>query len=218
MAEADSIHPLVAGMAVVHETFTSSFNDAPAFIESTVGDDYRRELIADFYTNVLASLEGHHHGEEELVFPLLMERAPEHREVVDLGMEQHEQVLPLLEAVKTAIETWESKGDAGGPELVRALRCLNEALTPHHDYEEATIVPLVAEHVTPEEWYTLRAQTPEQFKGDKPWLILGLALEVVTPEQRVTYSENLSPQMREWWDTEGEPSFEKMIVEVRQTH
>jgi hypothetical protein len=40
------------------------------------GDEARRELIGNFYRNIIAFLYVHHHGEEELVFPLLHQRCP----------------------------------------------------------------------------------------------------------------------------------------------
>lgn len=136
MAEERSIHPYVSGMAAVHRIYSSSLDAAPDYIESARGDDTRRALIANFYANVLASLENHHVGEDELYFPLLTERAPEQLEVVNLGLEQHQQVLALLAAAQSGTAAWEVTGDSEGPELVRVLGSLNEALSAHCAYEE----------------------------------------------------------------------------------
>jgi hypothetical protein len=70
MAEKRSIHPDLSGMAAVHQIYRSSLDAAPDYIESARGDDQRRALIANLYTNVLASLENHHVGEDELYFSL----------------------------------------------------------------------------------------------------------------------------------------------------
>ena len=101
MAEERSIHSNDSGMAAVHRIYTSSLDAASDYIESARGDDTRRQLIANFYLNVLASPETHHVGEDELYFPLLIERAPEQREVVNLGIKQHQEVLALLAAAQT---------------------------------------------------------------------------------------------------------------------
>jgi hypothetical protein len=96
VAEANSIRPDTSDMAAVHQVFRSSLASAPVLIESAAGGEDRRTLIASYYTNVLAFLETHHDGEEELLFPLLIERAPQQKTDVDLAIEQHQEVLTLL--------------------------------------------------------------------------------------------------------------------------
>ena len=217
MADASSIHPYASGMAAVHRIYTSSFGSAPDYIESARGDDTRRALIANFYVNVLASLENHHVGEDELYFPLLIERAPEQAEVVNLGLEEHQQVLALGAAATAAIAAWESTGDSEGPKLLGALDALNKALSIHCDHEEATIVPLLMEHLSAEEWNLLPAHGAANFKGDKYWLIVGLRLECSSAEEQARVLDHMGPQTREWWDTVGKPSFNDMMAELRQT-
>jgi hypothetical protein len=218
MSETSTIRPDTSDMAAVHKVFRSSFASAPAFIESAAGDDHRRGLVANYYTNILAFLEVHHDGEEELLFPKLIERAPEQKGVVDGAIEQHEQVVTLLAASKTATATWESKGDTEGPELARTLESLDEALSAHLDHEEATVVPLAAEHLTVEEWGMLPGHAMASFTGDKIWLIMGLVRENFTPEQRAMMLEHMPPPARQMWETMGEASFNAMIAEVRQTN
>ncbi len=217
MTEAGSVQPDFTGMAAVHAIYRASMNSAPAYIGSAAEDDQRRALIASFYTNVLASLENHHVGEDELLFPLLVERAPEHADVINQGFEQHAQVLVLVAAAQAATKTWESHGDAAGPDLVRALGALDDALSLHCDQEEAAIVPLLTKHLSEEEMAALPAHGRTNFKGDKYWLIVGLRLEYSSPEEQARVLGHMSPPAREWWETEGMPSFNDMMAEVRQT-
>lgn len=130
MAEASSVHPWVSSMAAVHQIYRSSFDAAPGYVASARGNDKRRALIANFYSNVLASLVNHHVGEDELYFPLLIERASEaEAEVVNLGQEEHEQVRAMVAAATASIAAWESSGDAEGAGLVRVLGALNDSTT-----------------------------------------------------------------------------------------
>jgi len=216
MIESAPIPPDTSDMAAVHKVFRSSFASAPKFIESAAGDDDRRALIASYYANVLAFLDVHHDGEEELLFPLLIERAPDQREVVDRAIDQHREVVALLGSANDSIGAWEAKGDSEGPELVRTLRALDEALSAHLDHEEATIVPLATEHVSVEEWGMLPGHGMANFKGDKIWLILGLIRENFTPEQRAAMLEHMPPPARQMWESMGEASFNELIAEVRQ--
>jgi hypothetical protein len=216
VAEEHAIHPYASGMAAVHRIYLSSLDAADAYIESARGDGTRRALIASFYENVLASLANHHNGEDELYFPLLIERAPEQADVVHASLEQHQQVVALLEAAQAATATWEVAGDAGGRELLRVLGSLNEALSAHCVQEEETIVPLAAVHLSPDEWNRLPAHSAANFKGDKYWLIVGLRLECSSPDERASVLDHMAPQTRKWWETEGKPSFEDMMAEVRR--
>ena len=217
MTESMSTHPDTSDMAAVHKVFRSSLASAPVLVESAAGDDDRRALITSYYTNVLAFLEVHHDGEEELLFPLLIERAPKHRHAVDLAIEQHHEVVGLLGAAKAATVAWATKGDSEEPELVNTLGALDKALSAHLDQEEANIVPLATEHVTVEEWGMLPGHAMANFKGDKIWLIMGLIRENFTPEQRAMMLEHMPPPARQMWETMGEASFNDMIAEVRQT-
>lgn len=129
-------------MAMPHDSFRYSLASAPAMIHSATNDDVRRGLIADYFTNVLLVLEVHHHGEEELYFPLLVERFPEEREKVDLGAKQHHEVLSFVTAAMDAVTDWSAQGDTASVNLIAKLETLEEALDVHLEYEEKAIVPL----------------------------------------------------------------------------
>jgi len=201
-------------MAAMHEVFRSSLASAPALIGSAKGDDARRALIANYYANIFAFLEDHHGAEEDHIFPLLIERAPQERSTVEHSKKQHHEVLSLLADAESAVTKWEADGDDDSGEAISALRALDEALTPHLDDEESTIVPLITEYVKVED---VPMFSFDGFKGDKPWLILGLVSENLSEKQREVVSNRTPPEMQEWWDTVGEPSFNEMIAKVRQT-
>lgn len=129
-------------MAVAHDGFRFSFAAAPALIGSASSDEVRRGLIADYYSNVLNVLEVHHHGEEELYFPLLIERFPEEGERIELGAKQHHEVVAFLEAATDAVTEWATKGNAENANVLSTLGALENALSIHLEYEERTIVPL----------------------------------------------------------------------------
>jgi hypothetical protein len=204
-------------MAAVHKVFRSSLASGPEFVSSAAGDDTRRALIANYYDNIVAFLTAHHEGEDQLVYPLLIERAPEQRSVFELGTRQHEDLLPLKDAVTASVDSWRAKGDSAASELVSSLRALDEVLTAHLDYEEAEVVPLAGEYLTIEEWGALPGHTLGAFKGDKVWLIMGLVRENFTQEQRDAMLEHLPPPARQMWETMGEASFNDVIAQVRQT-
>jgi hypothetical protein len=202
-------------MAAVHQVFRSSLSSAPEFVASAAGDDERRALIASYYANLMAFLKVHHEGEEALVFALLIERALEHRSILDTAASQHHDVADRITAVDDAVSAWAAQGDAHAPKLVRGLGALDEALSPHLDREEE-IVPLAGAHLTVEEWGMLPGHAMANFGADKIWLIIGLIRESFTSHQRDAMLEKMSPP-RQMWGTMGEASFDTMIATVRQT-
>ncbi len=215
MAEPDSIRPDTSDMAAVHHVFRSSLASAPVLIESAAGDDDRRTLIASYYANVLAFLEAHHDGEEELLFPLLIERAPQQRSEVDLAIEQHQDVLTLRQpgppsplgrrrATAKAQSLYATSGLSMRPWLTTSTR-------------KVRLVPLATEYVTAEEWGMLPGHAMANFKGDKIWLIMGLIRENFTPAQKAIMLEHMPPPARQMWETMGEASFNEMVANVRQT-
>jgi hemerythrin-like domain-containing protein len=183
-------------MLLVHNGFRAVLASAPALIKCGNGDPGRRALIADYYASVLAALETHHQGEEMVLFPLLIERAPEEWGTVDLAIEQHHEVVSALAAAKTSVASWGAKGDDEADDVVKTLAALNEALSPHLDHEEAVIVPLLEDHMTLEDWGMLeagvRAKLPE-------------FAEILL---------SISHGMSLLWDAVGEKAFLEMVTNV----
>ena len=203
-------------MAPVHKVFRESLASAPQFVASTAGDDARRAMIANYYANVIDFLRVHHDGEEALVFPILIERAPAQRAILDKAAADHRTVVTLMADVCDELEIWEAKSDDGGQGVLDALGTLQVTLIPHLDEEEAEIVPLAAAHMNAEEWGQLSGHAMGHFQGDKIWLIMGLIRENFTQQQRDMMLAHMPAPAREMWETMGERSFNELIVQVRQ--
>jgi hypothetical protein len=204
-------------MPAVHMVFRDSLASAPKFIASAVGDDARRAMIANYYANLISFLKVHHDGEEELVFPVLSERAPDQRSVLDKAAADHEAVIGLMDAVNDQVEIWRANGEEGAQQIVDALADLQATLIPHLDEEEIKVLPLAAAHMNAAEWGQLPGHAMSHFQGDKVWLILGLIRENFTQQQRDVMLAHMPPPARQMWETVGERSFNELIAEVRRT-
>jgi hypothetical protein len=215
LTDAASIRPDTTDMACVHKVFRDALSDAPELVTGAAGDAQRRALVANYYANLTAFLEVHHEGEEQLVFPLLAERAPEHKALVDTARTEHEDVLRCLHAANDQLASWQAKGDSEAPATVCALQDLAHALVPHLDAEESEIVPLCGEHMSLEEWGALPGHAMANFRGDKVWLIMGLIRENFSQAQRDAMLEHMPPPAREMWGTIGEKSFTELISVIR---
>jgi Hemerythrin HHE cation binding domain len=216
VAESASVRPDTSDMPAVHKVFRVALASGPEFVASAEGDDDRRALIANYYANVIAFLEAHHDGEEVIIFPRLIERAPDHRTTVDRAARQHAEVVGLMEAVGARLRSWEANGDSEQLEMVRSLAALDDALSPHLDEEEAQILPLAGEYLTAEEWGSLPGHGMANFRGDKIWLIMGLIRENFTQEQRDMMLSTMPPPARQMWESVGEASFDQLIAQVRK--
>ncbi len=180
-------------MAVVHNGFRAALAIAPALINGAAGDDARRARVGSFFASTLALIEAHHREEEEALFPLLIERIPEERMTVDVGIEEHHRMLSLLAAAKASVTEWVAAGDHHSLPALSALAAFNDAFAAHMDHEEATIVPLLEEHLTEETW----TKFEEQLRARLP-----LLAELLLP---VAFGLSLL------WEAVGEASFKDLI-------
>src|SRR6478609_9008793 len=91
------------------------------------GDAKRAAVVGSFYANILEFLHLHHAGEDELLFPKLVERAPD-PELVTRIQHQHELVHEGLNRSNAAVTKWIATGSiADGLTLITALADLEAA-------------------------------------------------------------------------------------------
>src|SRR4051794_8291503 len=137
-------------MVRVHVVFREAFALAPQLIGAVSADDVDQvSRIATYYEAVLVFLHVHHEGEDELLWPRLLERCKGESAVINLASDQHQGVLADLSIAETRLAGWREHPDtARGGELAAALATLGANLVVHLDNEEKTILPLVQEHLT----------------------------------------------------------------------
>jgi len=205
----------VSDMFAVHRALRDTLEAAPRLVgDVPAGDAARRELVANFYANVIAFLEVHHHGEEELVFPLLRERRPDDVDLVERIAAQHRDVDRLTAESVALLERWQSGEEGERTACGAALRALGERLVEHLDDEERLLLPLCAASLSEAEWGALPGHALGTFEGDKVWLILGLIRQRMTQEQRDHMLANMPPPAVEMWTGFGERSFVELMGEL----
>ena len=207
--------PDTSDMLAVHQVFREALGSAPELI-GAAADAERVALVGTYYANVLHFLEGHHEGEDLLVWPRLLERCPPDAATVDRISAQHHDVTPALERSQTLVGSWVDSADpARGQELSDALASLRETLLAHLDEEEQFILPLCAAHLSGPEWGELPAHGLGTFRGDKVWLILGLIRENMTQHQRDEMLAHMPPPAVEMWTSMGSAAFDAFVAELR---
>jgi len=204
-------------MRIVHDVLRTSYGAAPDLIRAATGDDGRRELVLGYVDNVLALLLVHHEAEEELLFPVIRERAPEGLSALDRSAEQHRQLVTLLADALGAVEAWRAEGDPASENAAAALAALDAGVRPHLEEEEAAVVPLATEHVSVDEWERFTRYSVTHFTGDRVWLIWGLLREQMTPDQRDRMLEQMSDSARDYWESTAHRQFDELMAELRRS-
>ncbi|MDQ1685354.1 MAG: hypothetical protein QOC82_2091 [Frankiaceae bacterium] len=204
-------------MVRLHRVFREALGCAAQIVGSASTDDPDRvACVAAYYSNVLAFLRVHHEGEDELLWPKLIERAPAQADLVERIAGQHEGVLTWLHTAEARLAEWVADPNIDrGASLASALATLGAELVLHLDEEERHILPLAAEYLTVEEWGELPAHGMRNFSGDRMWLVLGLIQEQMTPEGVAAMNAHMPPPVREFWTTSGHAQFQAFVAQLR---
>jgi iron-sulfur cluster repair protein YtfE (RIC family) len=217
MNSPSTTRPDTSDMIRFHRVFREAFGCAAQVVGSASTDDPERVArVSSYYSNVLALLHVHHEGEDELLWPKLMERAPDQADLVARVSGQHEGVLTWLDAAEARLTEWVAEPNADrGAALASALATLGAELVLHLDDEERYILPLAADHLTVEEWSELPAHGMRNFGGDKMWLAFGLIQEQMTPAAVAEMDAHLPPPIHDFWVNSGRAQFETFVAALR---
>jgi hypothetical protein len=143
-------------MLVVHSLFRRELRLAGGLVRGVRPGATRRAAAVAAHLELVESVLHHHHSsEDELLWPLLLERvADELAPVVRLMEAQHERVDELLRRIGERRPQWVRNPNAG-EELAGLYDELYAGLAEHLDAEETRVLPLVARCITPQEWLAL---------------------------------------------------------------
>src|SRR5579863_7807353 len=97
----------VRDMAIIHRMFRQAYDEAARLVRAApVPSPGRVTFLADHIDLVLGGLHQHHQDEDELLYPLLIQRVPEQAPVMEHVEHEHEVVSTALEAASAACATW----------------------------------------------------------------------------------------------------------------
>ena len=206
-------------MLVVHRIFRREFGLMPRLVTDVRdGDRARAARVAEHVHDVMNGLHHHHTGEDELLWPKLLQRVELEAELVRRMEAQHEVVAEQIERAHELTRRWVQRADAvTRDELATVLTRLNVALMEHLHDEEELVLPLVAEHITQAEWDALgergRAGIP---KGRKGLLFLGATLEDATEDERRAMLGSMPLAARVTWRLVGRRYYDRQTASLRR--
>jgi hemerythrin-like domain-containing protein len=207
----------VRDMRIIHETFRRSYDEAASLIRAHPTPSASRvTFLADHVEFGLSMLHHHHEGEDVILYPLLVERAPEHAsrtEQIDL---EHQAVKSAIDAAQSACEKWRAAATPESAEaLASSLDAVNAALLPHLDNEEREIVPLAAVTVTQKEWNSLAKHGIASVPNNKKMIAFGMILEPLDQVDRVYMLSNVPPPVKVLYHLVGKRAWSKYATTLR---
>jgi hypothetical protein len=210
-ATAAPVRPDTREMIVVHDLFRRLFGDMPELIRAVADRDaYRAGVIADAFVELATGLHHHHTGEDELLWPKLLDRVEVERSFVLRAEEQHERVHELLERGHVRAASFRADPTADKREAFAATVAeLGAALREHMADEERYVLPLVEEHLSVAEWEELGERGRAGIPKDRLLIQLGWILDGRSPEECREFLAKLPLPARVAWRLIGRRKFDK---------
>ena len=188
----------VRDMAIVHRMFRQAYAEAARLVRAApTPSPGRVTFLADHIDLILGGLHSHHQDEDELLYPKLIERAPEQAPMTEQVEHEHQVIATALDAAMDACATWRRRPSAEtGEALAAALDHLNEVVQPHLDDEEQKVVPLAAVTLTQQEWDAMGKRGMNSVPWNKRGVAAGMMLEPLDADDRAYMMKHVPAPVR----------------------
>jgi hemerythrin-like domain-containing protein len=204
-------------MIMIHRVFRREFTALPRWVTAVPdGDLVRAGVVGDHVDLLLTFLHHHHEGEDELLWPLLGERAPRHGDVLAAMAAEHDELGARLDAVRDAARVWRAgAGATEGAVLADRLDALTASVVEHLAHEERAVLPLCATHVHQDEWNRLGERSLGALEPAQALLALAAMQEDSTEGEWAGFRAHLPPPVAAAYDAHGPAAYRTYIEGVR---
>ncbi|BCJ42356.1 hypothetical protein GCM10010168_90810 [Actinoplanes ianthinogenes] len=205
-------------MVLVHRVFRREFRLLPGLVRAVpAGDTVRAEIVGDHLANVATALHHHHTGEDELLWPLLLERAGMHAGLIHRMEAQHERLHEPLARIEELNPRWRARAAvADREELAAVIAQASVALDEHLADEEQQLLPLVPRFLTHAEWDALGRRGQEALpKGKLALVFLGAIFEEATPAEKERFLAVMPAPVRVIWRLFGDRTYRNACERIR---
>lgn len=164
-------------MVLIHIFLRREFRLAAGVLRRVrPGDTARSADVADHLDFLDRFLHHHHTLEDELLWPVLLERVPDElAPIVHLMEAQHAGVEGTLAAIGELLPRWRATADAGlRDRLAEQYDALYVALAEHLDAEEQRLLPIASRALTQAEWDVLGDEGRRRGDRREGPLVLGM--------------------------------------------
>jgi hypothetical protein len=188
----------VRDMAIVHRTFRKAYTESAQLVRAApTPSPGRVTFLADHIDFAIKALHIHHEGEDELLYPKLIERVPEQAPMTEEVEHEHELIKTALDNTSAACATWRQRPSAEtGEALAASLDKLNEVAQVHLDDEEQKVVPLAAVTLTQQEWDAMGKHGVGEIPRNKRGIAFGFMLDPLNEADRAHMMRALPAPIR----------------------
>src|SRR6516162_8924701 len=188
----------VRDMAIVHRTFRNAYEESARLVRAAPSPSPGRvTFLADHIDFGIAALHHHHEGEDELLYPKLIERVPDQAPMTEQVEHEHLAIKTALEEASAACAAWHQRPSTEtGEALAASLDHLNQVVQPHLDDEEQKVVPLAAVTLTQKEWDAMGRSGMSKVPRKKRAIAFGMMLDALDEEERAYMLKTVPAPMR----------------------
>jgi hypothetical protein len=205
---------------VLHQLMRREWHVLAEIAAWAAGDDRGRARALAHHAELLGRVLLHHHAvERERVWPALRRAAGDDR-ALEAAIEDWTgrcaAIDNRLRDVATAARQWTVTGAVRAQDAFAAA-CLHlaEDLDRQTAAEEATLLPLLARHLSADEWRAITRAARCPLSVAEQQLVLGLALEDAPAAERAGVLRALPLPARVLWRSAGRARYRAAVVRLR---
>ncbi|MFD4874503.1 hemerythrin domain-containing protein [Streptomyces sp. NPDC058420] len=203
-------------MVLIHRVLRREFGQLPRLFRAAAGDRARSKVIGAHAREMLTFLHTHHTGEDELLFPLLRQRAALDRELMDRMDAQHAQVDDAVTAIDAELSAWTASADAAAGERMAArVEAMMPTLIEHLAEEEQEILPIVSVTLAQSEWDALGKHGMSAIPLTRRLVILGHITEETDDVEQRRFMKVLPAPARVAYKLIGHRQFTRETSKIR---
>jgi hemerythrin-like domain-containing protein len=194
----------ISDMLAAHEALRKEYATLPLLVKSIAdGDSVRAAVVSDHIALMGLLMTAHHDAEDELLWPLVEERAPEH-EAVFIMEREHTDLTTQVALMSELATAWRSDPSATKRAALHTeLIAFEKNLLKHLGHEEREALPLLGTVMTQEEFAAFGGRARDSVPPEHRALLLGLILGDCTPASRAALLAAMSPESRASYENEG---------------
>ena len=185
-------------------------------------DEAPRTAVLNRHADLVGRVLLHHHAaEREAVWPALLRNLPaddvdDVRAAIDDSTARCARIDSMLRDVATAGRQWAVAGTVAARDaFATACRALADAVDAQTDDEERRLLPLLTRYLRPDDWATIAHSSRCRLTAHEQMLVLGLALEDASADDRARLLGGLPRATRAAWRIRGARSYRAAVVRLR---